>query len=61
MSDRSYSAADVDAVTHSSVFTETFQSRKIKVADNVFLHALSAGRGDPLVLLHGFPQSWYMW
>jgi pimeloyl-ACP methyl ester carboxylesterase len=61
MSDRPYSAADADAVTRSSLFAETFQSRKIKAADNVFLHAVIGGRGDPLILLHGFPQSWYMW
>lgn len=25
------------------------------------LHYAEAGRGDPLVLLHGWPQHWYMW
>jgi pimeloyl-ACP methyl ester carboxylesterase len=27
----------------------------------VTLHYVSAGVGDPIVLLHGWPQSWYCW
>ncbi len=27
----------------------------------VRLHYVTAGRGDPLVLLHGWPQSWFEW
>lgn len=25
------------------------------------MHYVTAGQGDPIVLLHGFPQSWYEW
>lgn len=25
------------------------------------IHYVRAGEGDPLVLLHGWPQTWYMW
>ena len=25
------------------------------------LHYVTAGQGDPVVLLHGWPQTWYMW
>ena len=25
------------------------------------LHYVSAGRGTPMVLLHGWPQTWYEW
>ncbi len=28
---------------------------------DVRLHYVTAGRGFPLVLLHGWPQSWYEW
>jgi pimeloyl-ACP methyl ester carboxylesterase len=30
-------------------------------ANGVRLHYVRAGKGDPVVLLHGFPQTWYMW
>src|SRR5579872_3635714 len=29
--------------------------------DGVTLHYVTAGSGDPLVLLHGWPQTWYEW
>src|ERR1700757_1449198 len=31
------------------------------VADNVALHYVTAGHGPPLVLIHGFPQTWHQW
>ena len=31
------------------------------VANGVALHYVTAGEGDPVVLLHGWPQSWYQW
>ena len=30
-------------------------------AGDVTLHYVLAGKGDPLLLLHGWPQSWYCW
>jgi pimeloyl-ACP methyl ester carboxylesterase len=29
--------------------------------EGVTLHYVTAGSGDPLVLLHGWPQTWYEW
>lgn len=29
--------------------------------DGVDLHAVSLGQGRPIVLIHGFPQHWWMW
>jgi pimeloyl-ACP methyl ester carboxylesterase len=29
--------------------------------DGIKLHYVRAGSGDPVVLLHGWPQTWYMW
>jgi pimeloyl-ACP methyl ester carboxylesterase len=29
--------------------------------DDVRLHYVTAGRGDPVVLLHGWPQTWFCW
>jgi pimeloyl-ACP methyl ester carboxylesterase len=27
----------------------------------VRLHYVTAGAGEPVVLLHGWPQTWFMW
>src|SRR5215208_279839 len=29
--------------------------------NGIQMHYVIGGRGDPVVLLHGFPQSWYEW
>lgn len=31
------------------------------VVNNVRLHYVTAGHGDPVVLLHGWPETWYQW
>jgi pimeloyl-ACP methyl ester carboxylesterase len=41
-------------------FTETFTSRYVDTAD-VRLHAVIGGDGPPLLLIHGWPGSWYYW
>lgn len=41
---------EVPGVTHSFVR-----------AGGLSFHVAAAGAGDPLVLLHGWPQHWYMW
>ena len=41
-------------------FTETFTSRYIS-ANGVRLHAVIGGEGPPLLLIHGWPGSWYYW
>ena len=28
---------------------------------SVSIHAVTYGEGDPVVLIHGFPQHWWMW
>jgi haloacetate dehalogenase len=38
-----------------------FDYRHIPVADGVSLHTAVGGAGDPVVLLHGFPQTHLMW
>jgi hypothetical protein len=41
-------------------FTDTFSSRYIDTGD-VRLHAVIGGGGPPLLLVHGWPQTWYAW
>jgi pimeloyl-ACP methyl ester carboxylesterase len=41
-------------------FTGTFTSRYIDTGD-VRLHAVTGGGGPPLLLIHGWPGSWYYW
>lgn len=39
---------------------EGFRHRMVRVGD-VKIHAVIGGEGPPLVLLHGFPQTWWEW
>jgi len=41
-------------------FAETFTSRYVDTGD-VRLHAVTGGDGPPLLLVHGWPESWYAW
>jgi pimeloyl-ACP methyl ester carboxylesterase len=41
-------------------FAETFTSRLVDTGD-VRLHAVIGGDGPPLLLIHGWPGSWYYW
>jgi pimeloyl-ACP methyl ester carboxylesterase len=41
-------------------FTDTFTSRYVDTGE-VRLHAVIGGAGPPLLLVHGWPQTWYAW
>ena len=41
-------------------FTDVFQSRDVQAGD-VRLHAVIGGDGPALLLIHGWPGSWYYW
>jgi pimeloyl-ACP methyl ester carboxylesterase len=41
-------------------FANTFTSRYVDAGD-VRLHAVIGGEGPPLLLIHGWPGSWYYW
>ena len=41
-------------------FATTFTSRYIDTGD-LRLHAVTGGGGPPLLLVHGWPQTWYAW
>ena len=41
-------------------FTDTFTSRYIDTGV-LRLHVVTGGQGPPLLLIHGWPQTWYAW
>ena len=41
-------------------FTDTFTSRYFDTGE-LRLHAVVGGEGPPLVLVHGWPETWYAW
>jgi pimeloyl-ACP methyl ester carboxylesterase len=41
-------------------FRDVFTSRSIDTGD-VRLHAVTGGHGTPLLLIHGWPQTWFAW
>ena len=41
-------------------FTNTFTSRYVE-AHGLRLHAVIGGDGPPLLLVHGWPETWYAW
>ena len=41
-------------------FADVFTSRFVDVGD-LRLHAVIGGDGPPLLLIHGWPQTWYAW
>jgi pimeloyl-ACP methyl ester carboxylesterase len=41
-------------------FTEVFTSRLVEV-NGLRLHAVTGGDGPPLLLINGWPQTWYAW
>jgi pimeloyl-ACP methyl ester carboxylesterase len=41
-------------------FTGTFTSRYVDTGD-LRQHAVTGGDGPPLLLVHGWPQTWYAW
>jgi pimeloyl-ACP methyl ester carboxylesterase len=41
-------------------FTDTFTSRYVDIGQ-LRLHAVIGGGGPPLLLVHGWPQTWYAW
>lgn len=54
------SVDELASIARSVEFNRIFDHRKTKVND-VYLHYVIGGQGDPVVLLHGWPQTWYMW
>jgi pimeloyl-ACP methyl ester carboxylesterase len=47
-------------IPHAAEFNQTFTHHTATI-NNVRLHYVMGGRGEPIVLLHGFAETWYMW
>jgi hypothetical protein len=41
-------------------FADMFTSRYVDTGD-LRLHAVVGGEGPPLLLIHGWPETWYAW
>ena len=48
------------ATAQSSLDTTTFSHHMASV-NGIQMHYVIGGQGDPVVLLHGWPQTWYEW
>ena len=48
------------AAGNTETTTMTIEHHHARLAD-VSLHYVTAGAGDPVVLLHGWPSTWYEW
>jgi pimeloyl-ACP methyl ester carboxylesterase len=46
--------------TSFSIDNTTFSHHKASV-NGIQMHYVTGGKGDPVVLLHGWPQTWYEW
>ncbi|WKN44821.1 alpha/beta fold hydrolase [Tunicatimonas pelagia] len=52
--------AAIDAALPAAVPPTGFTSQVAQV-NGIDLHYVTGGQGDPLLLIHGWPQSWYEW
>jgi pimeloyl-ACP methyl ester carboxylesterase len=52
------SVSDVPALPEG--FADTFSSRFVDIGE-LRLHAVVGGAGPPVLLIHGWPQTWYAW
>ncbi len=53
-------AEEIYSMIEKTDFDRTFSHQMAEV-NGVKLHFVSGGKGEPVVLLHGFPQTWYEW
>lgn len=58
MSDKSLSSPAQNSTPEK--FNQTFTHHTATV-NSVRLHYVTGGQGEPIVLLHGFAETWYMW
>ena len=53
---------EMDNVNNKTISSDTIEYNHHKTLVNgILMHYVIAGKGDPIVLLHGWPQTWYEW
>ena len=57
---QSHSSQDLIMLNELTSFDTTFKHHTVKV-NNIRLHYVIGGKGKPIVLLHGWLQTWYAW
>ena len=58
-----FTSAEQQLLTEGNSFeidNVTFSHHTASV-NGIYLHYVMGGKGDPVVLLHGWPQTWYTW
>jgi pimeloyl-ACP methyl ester carboxylesterase len=58
--DRSKMTTSLSSLRLPDGFTDVFTSRLVEL-DGLRLHAVTGGDGPPLLLVGGWPQTWYAW
>ncbi|MEU4684086.1 alpha/beta fold hydrolase [Streptomyces xinghaiensis] len=53
--------ASFDTATRDDAEFNRLFRHEFALVDGVRMHYVTGGTGEPLVLLHGWPQSWYAW
>lgn len=42
-------------------FVSTFERKRVRLSPDVDLHVVTGGHGKPVLLIPGWPQTWYAW
>ena len=53
---------EMDNVNNKTISSDTIEYVHHKTLVNgILMHYVIGGKGDPIVLLHGWPETWYEW
>ena len=53
-------SAAVQRPFDAAAFAQTFSHCRATI-NNLQIHYVTGGKGDPILLIHGWPESWYSW
>jgi pimeloyl-ACP methyl ester carboxylesterase len=59
--DKNPTAKSGDSVSVQAAAAPAGFSHQYATVNGIKIHYVTGGKGDPLVLIHGFGQNWYMW